>query len=91
MDTVQITISLPRSVLAATGVREGELDRLVRELVAVELYRQGRVSLGKAAEVAGLSTKWEMMSTLAKHGVWLDYAVEDATHDAATLKELLRQ
>ena len=91
MDTVQITISLPRSVLAATGVREGELDRLVRELVAVELYRQGRVSLGKAAEVAGLSTKWEMMSTLARHGVWPDYTVEDATHDAATLKDLLRQ
>lgn len=91
MDTVQVTISLPRSVLSAAGVREGELDRLVRELVAVELYRQGRVSLGKAAEVAGLSTKWEMMSTLARHGVWLDYTVEDATYDAATLKELLRQ
>lgn len=89
MDTLQITISLPRSVLAATGVREGDLDRLVRELIAVELYRQGRISLGKATEVAGVSTKWEMIFALARHGVWIDYTADDASHDITTLKGLL--
>jgi len=37
-----------------------------------------RISLGKAAELAGVPTKIEMMAALAKHGVWLNYTAEDA-------------
>ncbi len=85
METVTITLSLPKSVLAAAGVREQELDRFVREAIAVELYRQGRLSLGKAAELAGFATKQEMLTVLAKHDVWLDYTAHDAADDLETL------
>ncbi len=91
MDTVQVTVSLPRSLLAAAGVREQELDRLLRELVAVEMYRQGRLSLGKAAEVAGAGTKLEMLQILAKYGVWIDYTAEDAISDISTLQGALQK
>lgn len=88
METVTVTISFPKSILAAAGVREQELDALIRETVAVELYRCGRLSLGKAAELAGRATKWEMLSVLAKHDVWLDYTAEDAAADLSMLKSL---
>jgi predicted HTH domain antitoxin len=90
METISVSVSIPKSLLAVAGVREQELDRLIRELVAVELYRQGRLSLGKAAEVAGVATKWEMMSVLAKHDVWVDYTADDAAEDLATLRGVLR-
>ena len=89
METVTVTVSLPKSLLATTGVREQELGGLVRESVAVELYRLGRISLGKAAEVAGVSTKHEMLALLAKHDVWLDYTAEDAAEDWETLRDVL--
>ncbi len=85
METVTITLSFPKSVLAVAGVREQELDRFVREAIAVELYRQGRLSLGKAAELAGFATKQEMLTVLAKHTVWLDYTAHDAVDDLETL------
>lgn len=89
METVAITISLPRSLLAAADVREQELAKLTRETVAVDLYRRGRLSLGKAAEVAGLATKWEMTALLARHDVWLDYDAQDIWDDAAVVREVL--
>jgi predicted HTH domain antitoxin len=52
-----------------------DLSKTVRDLVtrgrvllAVEKYRAGEVSLGKAAELAGLSVG-QMMNTLADFGV----------------------
>lgn len=87
METMTVTVSLPKSLLAAVGVREEDLDALIREWIAVELYRRGRVSLGKAAEVAGVATKWEMLGTLARHDIWIDYAAEDAVQDAEVLAD----
>jgi predicted HTH domain antitoxin len=37
--------------------------------LAVELYREGRLSLGKAAELAGSNGKWEMLMQLSKRRV----------------------
>src|SRR5205814_10566755 len=82
MDTVEVTISLPRSLLPSAGVREEDLDRLLREALAVDLYRRGQVSLGKAAEVDGGATKLEMAAVLAAHDVWLDDTADAALADA---------
>ncbi|MDD3622943.1 MAG: UPF0175 family protein [Methanofollis sp.] len=87
MDT---TITLPDSVLSAIRVREGDLDRFIRRLLAVELYREGKISLGKAAEVAGARNKWEMIMLLDEKGVPLDYSAEDADQDLKTLRKHLR-
>jgi predicted HTH domain antitoxin len=87
MDT---TITLPDSVLSAIRVREGDLDRFIRRLLAVELYREGKISLGKAAEVAGARNKWEMIMLLDEKGVPLDYVAEDADQDLKALRKHLR-
>jgi predicted HTH domain antitoxin len=89
METEVVTVEIPQSVLQAAGVQEHDLLALIRETVAVDLYRRGQLSLGKAAEVAGVATKWEMLAVLAKHDVWLDYSAEDALRDTATLEDVL--
>lgn len=81
------TITLPESVLQAIRV----LDRFIRRILAVELYREGRLSPGKAAEVAGARNKWEMVMLLDEKGVALDYSAEDAEQDLNTLKNYLRR
>ena len=58
-----------------TKEQRSDLSKTVRELVtrgrillAVEKYRDGEVSLGRAAELAGLPVG-EIMTTLARFGV----------------------
>ena len=47
---------------------------------ALDLYREGKVSLWKAAKIAGLSL-WEMIDLLAKEKVLLNYTIEDLRED----------
>jgi predicted HTH domain antitoxin len=62
---------------------KGDVSKAVRELVykgrvmlAVERYKKEEVSLGKAAELAGLSVG-QMMTTLAEFGVESNLEKED--------------
>jgi len=84
---MEATITLPKSLLSVIKVREPDLDRFVRRILAVELYREGRLSLGKAAEVAGARNKWEMIMLLDEKGVPVDYSGEDAKADLETLRK----
>jgi predicted HTH domain antitoxin len=73
---------------------EEEGNRIAREKyrtrsLAVDLYREGRLSLGKAAELAGTKSKWEMLMLLSERGVPLDYTADDAEKDLQTLKVVL--
>jgi predicted HTH domain antitoxin len=56
-------------------------------LLALERYREGRASLSKAAEVAGVSIS-EMMDLLAEHGIPADLGVEDYREGIRTLREV---
>jgi predicted HTH domain antitoxin len=85
------TITFPRSLLSAIKVKEADLNRFVRQALAVELYREGRLSLGKAAELAGARNKWEMILLLNEKGVPVDYSADDAMHDRETLRTHLRR
>ncbi|MGC9445345.1 MAG: UPF0175 family protein, partial [Candidatus Methanospirareceae archaeon] len=73
----------------ALKVGEDELDLFIRRSLAVELYREGKLSLGKAAEVAGARNTWEMLMLLNEKGVPLDYTADDAEKDLKTLQEAL--
>jgi predicted HTH domain antitoxin len=51
---------------------------------AVELYRDGTITLSRAAEIAGISI-WEMIDVLGKRKIILQYDVEDLEEDLKTL------
>ncbi|MGB9741385.1 MAG: UPF0175 family protein [Candidatus Bathyarchaeia archaeon] len=59
--------------------REWKLEK------AVGLYRDGRVTLSRAAEIAEISV-WEMIDILAQKKVTLQYSVEDLEEDLKVLE-----
>jgi predicted HTH domain antitoxin len=87
MDMVKAEVKLPESFLTTLKVRKEELDLFIRRSLAVELYRDGQLSLGKAAELAGLD-RWEMLQLLNEKEVPLHYTASDAEKDLKTLKEV---
>jgi len=80
-----ISIEIPREVLHITRMTPEELKR---EL-AIHLFQQGRLSLGKAREMAGM-TVWAFQQLLGSRGIPVHYDVRDYEEDLATLKELGR-
>ena len=64
------TLPIPHfdDLVLASGRSPAEVDRELRLLLAVKLYERGRVSSGRAAEVAGMS-KLAFLDELARLGV----------------------
>ena len=68
MDTVQVSIELPRGVLSALRQDPSGFVQEMRLAAAVKWYEIQLVSQAKAAEIAGLS-RAEFLAALARFGV----------------------
>ena len=80
-----ISIEIPREVIHATRMTPEEL----RRELAIHLFQQGKLSFGKAREMAGM-TVWAFQQLLGSRGIPVHYDVEDYEEDLATLQELGR-
>jgi predicted HTH domain antitoxin len=63
-----VKVELPKEFPLLCKIDEDDIPVYVRKLIALELFREKKVSLGKASEIAGLSV-WEMMSFLREKKV----------------------
>jgi predicted HTH domain antitoxin len=68
MDTVQVVIDLPRSLLSALRQDPAGFVQEMRLAAAIKWYEMHRVSQAKAAEIAGLS-RAEFLTALNQFGV----------------------
>jgi predicted HTH domain antitoxin len=80
-----ISIEIPREIVHVTRMTPQDLKR---EL-AIHLFQQGKLSFGKAREMADM-TVWAFQQLLGSKGILVHYDVEDYEQDLATLKELGR-
>jgi predicted HTH domain antitoxin len=75
METVPV--ELPSALLKAANLEERNLSEEAARLLALELYREDKVSLGRAAELCQTPLA-AFMDFAAKHGVPpLRYSPED--------------
>lgn len=86
-ENVEIMLKLPKSILAIMDSTETSIGQSIMETVSVSLYHRRQISLGKAAEIAGVSV-WQMNQILSKYDVSLDYTAEDAAQDWNTLRQI---
>jgi len=84
----KISIDVPKDLIHVLKVRERELPKVLREIIAVNLYKEGLISLGKASEIAGVS-RWEMFDILAAKKIPLQYYPEDLEEDIEMLEKML--
>jgi len=78
-------------LLGALDVPEAQLEPRVRELIALELFREGRISSGKGAELLGIS-KREFIQLLAQHQIpYFTESPEELTAEVETVEQLLNE
>jgi predicted HTH domain antitoxin len=85
MATVEIKIS--DELLKAAKVPEERRSEEVAKLLALELYRERAISLGRAAEFGGVSIA-EFIDFAGEREVELDFSMEDLEQDRRTLESL---
>jgi len=74
------TIDVPPSVYDALNVPEDQRDDILRQELAVSLYREGILSFGKARELTDLSHR-EFHELLGEREIERHYTEEELTED----------
>jgi len=86
METVDV--KLPSELLKTANLEESRLSEEAARLLALELYREDKVSLGRAAELCQTPLA-AFMDFAAKHGVPpLRYSFEDLEEERQTADRL---
>jgi predicted HTH domain antitoxin len=84
----KVDVKLPSELLKATNLEESRLSEEAARLLALELYREDKVSLGRAAELCQTPLA-AFMDFAAKHGVPpLRYSFEDLEEERHTADHL---
>jgi predicted HTH domain antitoxin len=79
---MEITINMPDSIAQSAELTEAEL---LRE-IAVLLFQQERVTLGKAAQIARMHS-FEFQKLLSSRKIPVHYGLEDYEADVTSLRE----
>ena len=69
MATRQVVVNVPEKILLAEKTNEAAFGRELSTLAAVKLYELGRLSFGRAAELAGMS-RVEFLMNLNRYRVF---------------------
>ena len=79
---MSVTISIPDEFADVLGASAEEREQRAREALALELYREGRISLRRMGELAGVGGDyWAAENFRVLHKAPLNYSLEDLDAD----------
>jgi predicted HTH domain antitoxin len=88
---MSITISIPDEFADVLGASTEERERRAREALALELYREGKISLRRMGELAGVGGDyWAAENFRALHKAPLNYSAEDMEADRQAAEKFLQ-
>ena len=81
-----VTITLPDDLAAVLLPAGQEPTRAALEAIALEAYRQRRITGYQLRRLLGIETRYELDGFLKEHEVY-DYTVENLEHDLAAVQK----
>ena len=85
METVDVR--LPADLIRAAGWNPSDPSREASRLLALELYREDKLSLGRAAELCQTSVE-QFLEFAGRYNVPLHYSIDQLEEDRRTLERL---
>jgi hypothetical protein len=84
----QVILNLPDELSVALSGSGQELSRAALEAIALEAYRERKLTAGQLRRILGFETRFQLDGFLKEHEVWLEYAWEDLEKDRETHRQL---
>jgi predicted HTH domain antitoxin len=88
---MQVQLILPDDIAQSLASKWGNLERKLLEMIVIEAYRDGSISVGKLRELIGLATRLEADNWLKSRGIDLHYNETDFKSDRQTHNHLKQQ
>jgi predicted HTH domain antitoxin len=90
-EVVKVELELPRDIVGALDISVWELKRYAKELIALELFKEGRISAGKAAELLEIP-KADFIELLSRRGItYLDQPPEELKAEVEAIEQLIER
>ena len=83
-----VTLELPDDLLELSGFRTDSLSQDALKMIVLELYREDAISLGKAAQLSGLTID-SFMEFSSSRRVPLHYGDTELSEDRLSLRRTL--
>jgi len=91
MERVKIHMEVSKDFFYAFDLNENRLSRELKLLAAIELYREHKISMGKAAEFAEMD-KYMFQKELASRDIpTIDYDIEEVKVESEILKKIRKK
>ena len=92
MDMEELKLKYPRGFESVVQMTKDELEFNIRLMAALKMFELGKISMGKAAELAGMS-KTEFLETCGRYKVSIfnyndEEAVQELKNDLETLRNM---
>lgn len=86
MNTQTISIEFPTDILLALNENETELKKDIKISLAIRLYRLEKLTIGKAAQLSGLS-RYDFETLLSEHEIPIsNLSLDDVLGDSLKLR-----
>jgi predicted HTH domain antitoxin len=83
-----VNLELPADLVSAAKLDQGNVSQEATKLIALELFREGTISLGRAAELCATPLAAFMDFAAARGVPPLNYGVEQLEQDRRTSTKL---
>lgn len=88
MKTEKITFNIPDDLLVSLKIGVKGIERDMRQYLAIEYFKHKRLTIGKAARLAGMN-RFDFIDLLASEGVvQYDYDENDIKEELQGVKKL---
>lgn len=84
-----IHINLPQEILNIISSKSEEINDKLRELLILELYREHKISAGKAAEILNISKSAFIYFSSSRDIAHIDQSLEEVDKDYQNVKDIL--
>lgn len=83
-----IQIQLPDELSDALAASGGDLSRAALEAIALEAYREHKLSTAQLQRLLGFDSRYQLEGFLKERQVWLDYSWQNLEQDHRTHQRL---
>jgi hypothetical protein len=80
---VRIWLDLPDDVVEQLAEKGQDLSRAALEALAIDAYRMNRITGYQLCQLVDIPSRYELDGFLKRHGVPLEYTIEDFEREGA--------